>query len=103
MPYDLIIIGLGAAGLGAALYGGRYRLKVLAIGKEFGGETAKAGLIENYPGVEPINGYELMDIMKRQAKALDVEMLDGEITEIKHQEHCFEVGAKNTTYQAHAI
>ena len=61
--YDLIIIGSGAAGLGAALYSGRYRLKTLVLGKEFGGETAKAGTIENYPGAPAVDGYELMNVM----------------------------------------
>lgn len=103
MQYDLIIIGSGAAGLGAALYSGRYRVKTLVIGKEFGGETAKAGTIENYPGVQAIDGYELMGVMKEQAKSLGVETLDEEVTEIKRQEHCFEVCAKKTTHQTHAV
>ena len=29
MIYDLIIIGSGVAGFGAAIYGGRYRMKVM--------------------------------------------------------------------------
>lgn len=103
MQYDLIIIGSGAAGLCAALYGGRYRMKALVISKEFGGETAKAGTIENYPGVPAVDGYELMGIMRQQVKGLAVEMVDAEVTLIKRQEHCFEVCAKNATYQAHAI
>lgn len=101
--YDLIIIGSGAAGLGAALYSGRYRMKTLVIGKEFGGETAKAGTIENYPGIQAIDGYELMGAMKQQAKNLGVEVVDAEATEVKRQEHCFEVCSNKTTYQTHAI
>ncbi|MBI2591351.1 MAG: FAD-dependent oxidoreductase [Candidatus Brennerbacteria bacterium] len=103
MIYDLIIIGSGAAGFGAAIYGGRYRMKVLVIGKEFGGETAKAGSIENYPGFLSIDGFELMDTMKKQAENLKVETLDAEVTEIARDEHCFEVKANNATYQTHEI
>jgi len=103
MQYDLIIIGSGAAGLGAALYSGRYRIKTLVISKEFGGETAKAGTIENYPGVKAVDGFEFMEIMKEQAKSLSVETLDEEVTEIKRQEHCFEICARKTTYQTHAV
>ncbi|OGI59573.1 hypothetical protein A2814_01095 [Candidatus Nomurabacteria bacterium RIFCSPHIGHO2_01_FULL_38_19] len=103
MIYDLIIIGSGAAGFGAAIYGGRYRIKVLVIGKEFGGETAKAGSIENYPGFESIDGFDLMGAMKKQAENLKVETLDVEVTEITRDEHCFEVKANNTTYQTHEI
>ncbi|MCI0557208.1 MAG: NAD(P)/FAD-dependent oxidoreductase [Nitrososphaera sp.] len=103
MQYDLIIIGSGAAGLGAALYSGRYRMKVLVVGKEFGGETAQAGTIENYPGVPAVDGYELMSVMKKQATALDVEFVSDEATDVARQEHCFEVMAKKTTYQTHAV
>ncbi len=103
MIYDLIIIGSGAAGFGAAIYGGRYRMKVLVIGNEFGGETAKAGSIENYPGFLSIDGFELMDTMKKQAENLKVETLDAEVTEIVREEHCFEVTANNAAYQTHEI
>jgi len=103
MIYDLIIIGSGAAGFGAAIYGGRYRMKVLVIGKEFGGETAKAGNIENYPGFLSIDGFDLMDAMKKQTENLKVETLDAEVTEITRDEHCFEVKANNVAYQTHEI
>ncbi|MBI2623475.1 MAG: FAD-dependent oxidoreductase [Candidatus Liptonbacteria bacterium] len=101
--YDLIIIGSGAAGLGAAIYSGRYRMKVLVIGKEFGGETAKAGAIENYPGFQSIDGFELMDAMKKQAKGLEVKTLDGEVAGVNQQEHCFEVTVGDTTHHANSI
>lgn len=101
--YDLIIIGSGAAGFGAAIYSGRYRMKVLVIGKEFGGETAKAGAIENYPGFQSIDGFELMDAMKKQAKGLEVKTLDSEVTSINRQEHCFEITAGDEKYQANSI
>lgn len=68
MKYDLIIIGSGAAGLAAALYARRYKMETLIIQGEFGGETATAGIIENYPGIEAIDGLELMQTMRDQAK-----------------------------------
>jgi thioredoxin reductase (NADPH) len=101
--YDIIIIGSGAAGLGAALYAGRYRMKVLVVSKEFGGETASAGKIENYPGVPAIDGYELMGVMKKQAKDLGVQFVDSEVTAINRQEHCFEVKTQKVTYQTHEV
>lgn len=101
--YDLAIIGSGAAGLGAALYAGRYRMKTIVIGKEFGGETAKAGTIENYPGVPHVDGYELMGVMKKQASALGVDFVSAGAVSSVRQPHCFEVMAKNITYQAHHI
>ncbi|MBI2038038.1 MAG: FAD-dependent oxidoreductase [Candidatus Magasanikbacteria bacterium] len=103
MLYDLIIIGSGAAGLSAAVYAGRYRMRALVIGKEFGGETTKAGAIENYPGVQSIDGYELMNLMKQQSEKLNVEMLDAEVTSITRQGHCFSIVADKKTYEASGI
>jgi len=101
--YDIIIIGSGAAGLSAALYAGRYRTKTLIIAKEFGGETASAGSIENYPGVPAIDGYDLMTLMKKQISALGVEVISAEVIAIAKQEHCFEVMTPDAVYQAHGI
>lgn len=103
MHYDLIIIGSGAAGLGAAIYSGRYRSSTLMISKEFGGEAAKAGAIENYPGFELIDGYDLMALMKEQATKLKVEMLDAEVTAVKRQEHCFTIEVDKKTFTANAV
>lgn len=103
MTYDLIIIGSGAAGLSAGIYSGRYRMKTLIIGKDFGGETAKAGAIENYPGFQSVDGYELMDLMKQQAAKLDIEMIDAEVTAITKKEHCFKVIVGKKIYNANTI
>ncbi len=35
--FDTVIIGSGAAGLSAGLYAGRYQMKAVVIGEEFGG------------------------------------------------------------------
>jgi len=89
--YHLIIIGSGAAGLAAALYAGRYLMKTLVIGKEFGGATSWGGLIENYPGVKSIDGYELMKIMKEQAGNQGVKVIEDEVVEIKEEVGSFRV------------
>lgn len=103
MTYDLIIIGSGAAGFGAAIYSGRYRVRTLVIGQDFGGETAKAGAIENYPGFQSIDGYELMNLMKQQAANLEVEIINAEVTKITKQQHCFMILSGKKTYKALTI
>lgn len=82
--YDLIIIGSGAAGWSAALYAGRYRMKTLVVEGEFGGYTAQAGGIENYPGFMKIDGYDLMTNMRDQAKHVGAEIISGWTTKIEH-------------------
>lgn len=101
--FDLIIIGSGAAGLSAAVYAARYRLKLLVIGEVFGGETALAGKIENYPGFKAVDGFELMNFIKEQAAALNTPIIDGKVAAIERTEHCFKVVTANKTYQTHEI
>jgi thioredoxin reductase (NADPH) len=74
--YDTIIIGGGPAGLTAALYCGRARLKTLLLEKATtGGQAATTDVIENYPGFpEGINGYELTLKMRQQAEEFGTEI-----------------------------
>lgn len=103
MVYDLVVIGSGAAGLSAALYGGRYRMKVVVIAKEFGGETAKAGNIENYPGVPGVDGYDLMETIKAQAQGVGATFVSGEVVRISRDEHHFSIATKDAEYKTHAV
>ncbi|HTY74044.1 MAG TPA: FAD-dependent oxidoreductase [Candidatus Nanoarchaeia archaeon] len=67
--YDLIIIGAGAAGLAAGIYGARSGLKTLVIEEKLaGGTTGDAPLVENYPGFPSILGSELADKMVQHCK-----------------------------------
>jgi thioredoxin reductase (NADPH) len=67
--YDAIIIGAGPAGLTAGIYLSRARLKTLIISEgTVGGQMILTHEIANYPGVENISGYQLSNIMKKQAK-----------------------------------
>ena len=57
--YDIIIVGAGPAGLTAALYGLRAKKKVLIFeAKCYGGQIVNAPLVENYPGIESISGFD---------------------------------------------
>lgn len=67
MIYDVLIIGAGPAGLSAAIYTGRNRLKTLIISKDLGGQTAVSGEIANYPGILMTSGVELSQDMLRHA------------------------------------
>ncbi len=66
--YDAIVIGAGPAGLTAGIYLSRARLKTLIINEgTVGGQMVLTHEIANYPGVENISGYQLANIMKKQA------------------------------------
>ncbi|MVX66453.1 thioredoxin-disulfide reductase [Clostridium chromiireducens] len=80
--YDLIIIGGGPAGLSAAIYGGRAKLKTLVINKGMvGGLVNTTREIVNYPGYEKISGSELMKNFKKHAESFGVEFLRDEVVD----------------------
>ena len=58
--YDTIVIGVGPAGMTAALYAARANLKVATLEQGApGGQMNNTSDIENYPGFESISGPEL--------------------------------------------
>ncbi|MBQ2881039.1 MAG: NAD(P)/FAD-dependent oxidoreductase, partial [Clostridia bacterium] len=78
MLFDVIIIGMGPAGISAALYVKRAGMSCLIIGKD-GGALEKAEKIENYYGLEKvISCSELIEIGKKQAKNLGAELISAE-------------------------
>jgi len=81
--YDLIIIGLGPAGLAASIYASRYKLENLVIGKQLGGELGLAHKIENYPGFISISGLELAEKWQAQAESLGAKVLLKEVGKIE--------------------
>jgi len=73
--WDLIIIGAGAAGLTAGIYGARSGLRTLIVEKQLpGGATVESPWIENYPGFPSINGQELIDKFVAHATKFGVQI-----------------------------
>jgi thioredoxin reductase (NADPH) len=83
--YDVIIIGGGPAGLTAGIYTGRARLKALLVEKLIhGGQMMTTDFVENYPGFpEGISGPDLSDRMRKQAERFGLEIVTGEVRELK--------------------
>ena len=83
--YDCIIIGGGPAGLAAALYTSRDRLKTLVLEKFMpGGQIINTERIENYPGFESIDGPGLIAQMQKQIEKFDAEIKTGkEVTKLE--------------------
>ncbi|WP_457558407.1 NAD(P)/FAD-dependent oxidoreductase [Candidatus Harpocratesius sp.] len=73
--YDLIIIGAGPAGLTAAIYSSRAKLRVLVIDMSTaGGQVKTTHQVANFPGfIEPIPGYKLAQNMYKQAQLYGTE------------------------------
>ena len=78
---DVLIIGGGCAGLTAALYASRARLKTLLLDKlDTGGQLATTHEVENYPGFpEVVDGPELMGRFAEQARRFGTEVRSAEV------------------------
>ena len=85
--YDMIIIGGGPAGYSAALYAARAGLDTLVIEKlGAGGQMALTHQIDNYPGfVDGVDGFELGDMMKRQAERFGAKTKNAEVRSVDLQ------------------
>lgn len=90
--YDLIVIGGGPAGVAASIYAARYKLNVLLVSKDIGGQILEAHRIENYPGFNSISGKDLGDKFKEQLKYLGVEVKDIGVDGLKKNKNGFIVG-----------
>ena len=69
MIYDLIIIGGGPAGTGAAVYASRKRLHTLFITAEWGGQSVVSEEIYNWIGTPAIAGSKLASDFKAHVLA----------------------------------
>lgn len=75
--YDLVVIGGGPAGLGAALYGASEGLRTVLIERRAtGGQAGQSSRIENYLGFpDGVSGAQLADRARRQATKFGAEVI----------------------------
>ncbi|MER7787092.1 FAD-dependent oxidoreductase [Streptomyces sp. NPDC097640] len=75
--YDLVIIGGGPAGLGAAVYGASEGLRTVLVERSAtGGQAGQSSRIENYLGFpNGVSGAQLTDRARRQAAKFGAEIL----------------------------
>ncbi|MBN2535567.1 MAG: thioredoxin-disulfide reductase [Spirochaetales bacterium] len=102
---DLIIIGAGAAGLGAAQYGARANLTVLVLEElAAGGQAMIIDKLENYPGYsEPVSGYIFSQKMEEQAKKFGAEIMNDSVTELKKEKDIFRIKTYSGEYTSFAV
>ena len=105
--YDLIIIGSGPAGLGAAIYAQRARLDTLVIEKAMvsGGQVLTTYEVDNYPGLPGIGGYDLGLKFWEHADKLGAQFQEDQVLKVEDDrpDGTKRVVCVNGTYEAKAL
>ncbi|MGY1651820.1 FAD-dependent oxidoreductase [Geodermatophilus sp. SYSU D01119] len=75
--FDLVVVGGGPAGLGAAVYGASEGLRTVLVERQAtGGQAGQSSRIENYLGFpDGVSGGQLADRARRQAAKFGAEVL----------------------------
>jgi thioredoxin reductase (NADPH) len=102
--YDIIIVGAGPSGLAAGLYAARAMRKTLLIERNVtGGQIALTSIIENYPGIEEVDGFELGQTMQRQAEKYGMEVLYASVNSLEQREGVHVVHTTAGDYSTKAL
>jgi thioredoxin-disulfide reductase len=101
--YDVLIIGGGAAGLTAAIYTCRKKLKTGLITIDLGGQALLTNHVENYPGHGLISGPELMSKFRAQVEKFGAETIMGEVNKIEKKEDFIVNLGNGETYSSKAV
>ncbi len=80
--YDLIIMGGGPAGLTAAIYAKRAGLDAVLLDRTGlgGGQLLNTDVIDNYPGIPGISGFELSQLFREHADQVGAQIIGTEVT-----------------------
>ncbi len=102
--YDVIVIGMGPAGLNAAIYAKRSGLNVIMFEKASpGGLLNKTNVIDNYLGFESISGPDLATNMFFHTQKLEIPYRIEEVENIILEENKKIVITTEGTYESKAI
>jgi len=105
MIYDLIIVGAGPAGITAAVYAARKRLKFCVISRDIGGQAAWSGDIENYTGYQFVTGSELVAKFEEHLRNYNIELKESEsvVSVIRKDKLAFVIKTNKAEYESHSV
>ena len=102
--YEIVIVGGGPAGLSAGVYAARALRKTLLLERKvIGGQIALTSDVENYPGMDNVNGFDLAEAMHKQATKYGMETAYADVTSIERQGDLHLVRTSEGDYIAKAL
>ncbi len=106
MQYDVIILGAGPAGLAAAVYLARQKLKFVILTGDVGGQTLLSADVEDYLGFHLLNGMELVEKFRQHLADYQdqFELREQEpVTKIEKMNSGFRVATSKGSYDAKTL
>jgi len=101
--YDTIVIGAGVAGITAAIYASRKRMKFELISPDLGGHLALTGDLLNYPGVVKTTGLDFMSALEEQLNFNKVKPVMAAVREVKKLASGFKVITDKREYETKTV
>jgi len=101
--YETIIIGGGIAGISAAIYASRKRMKYEIIASNIGGQMYESGEIINYPGIVRSNGSEFIKIFSEQMKFNDINAINENVKKVEKSGDNFKVITDKKSYLTQTV
>ena len=102
---DVIIIGSGPAGMGAAIYGKRAGLNTLVIEGTgmSGGQVTQTYEVDNYLGLPGVNGFDMAMTFQAHVDKLGADFEMGVVSRIEKKENYFEVVTDEKSYETKTV
>ena len=103
--FDLIIIGSGPAGLTAAVYAARAQLHTLIIEKNYmsGGQILTTYEVDNYPGLQGINGFDMGIKFREHADKLGAVFYEDIVTRIENEGKISTITTEKDVFKAKTV
>jgi len=101
--FDLIIIGAGPAGMTAAIYAARRKIKFCILSLDVGGQMSWSSEIDNYPGLPDTTGIEIVNKFNKHLKDYNITIKTEEVMSLGKRGKVCVVKTKKNVYESKAV